>query len=171
MEATTETHQHNRELTPTEVKIAIAQIEDRLMRVGKAQDDLWRLSENLGGETEIETLKTSLRYKYDIPKEVNLWIDQEGDSRTDLLKTKKYIAAFVKGELDELTFSDLCFYFEECCECDYPWILIEKPAGFYGSGCSECFIDELLPELKSIGCRSRIKNKRLPKICGIFSAK
>ena len=139
--------------------------------MGKAQDDLWKLSENLETETEVENLKASLRFKYEIPKEVNLWMQQEGDSRTDLLQTKKHIAAFVKGELDDLTFSDLYFYFEECCECDYPWILIEKAAGFYGSGGSECLIDELLPELKSIGCRSKIKNKRLPKICGYFTAK
>jgi len=141
------------------------------MRVAKAQDELYKLSENLETELEIENLKDSLRYKYDIPKEVNLWMEQEGYSKTWLLQAKKHIAAFVKGELDDLTFSDLCFYFEECCECDYPWILIEKPAGFYSSGGAECIIDELLPELESIGCRSRIKNKRLPKICGIFSAK
>lgn len=133
------------------------------MRVGKAQDDLWKLSENLETETEVENLKTSLRLKYDIPKEVHLWMQQEGDSKVDLLRAKKHIAAFVKGELDDLTFSNLYFYFEECCECDYPWILIEKAAGFYSSGGSECLIDELLLELKSIGCRSRIKNKRLPE--------
>jgi hypothetical protein len=141
------------------------------MRVAKAQDELYKLSENLETKLEIENLKTSIRYKYDIPKEVNLWMEQEGESKNWLLQAKKHIAAFVKGELDDLTFSDLYFYFEECCECDYPWILIEKPAGFYGSGGSECCIDELLPELESIGCRSKIKNKRLPKICGIFSAK
>jgi hypothetical protein len=169
METATETYQHNRELTTTEVKIAIAQIEDRLMRVAKAQDELYKLSENLETELEIENLKTSLRYKYDIPKEVHLWME-EGENRTFLLQAKKHIASFVKGELDELTFSDLYFFFEEFEECDYPWILIEKPAGFYGAGGSECCIDELLPELQSIGCRSRIKNKRLPKICGYFSA-
>lgn len=171
METATETYQHNRELTPTEIKIAIAQIEDRLMRVAKAQDEVWKLSENLETEAEIDNLKTNLRKKYDIPKEVHLFGDEEGEFKTFLPQAKKHIAAFVRGELDDLTFSDLYFYFEECRECDYPWILIEKPAGFYSSGGAECIIDELLPELKSIGCRSRIKNKRLPKICGIFSAK
>lgn len=140
------------------------------MRVAKAQDELYKLSENLETEIEVENLKASLRFKYDIPKEVYLW-GQEGKNTVFLLQAKKHITAFVKGELDDLTFSDLYFFFEECEECDYPWILIEKAAGFYGSGGSECLIDELLPELKSIGCRSKIKNKRLPEICGYFTAK
>ena len=170
METTTETYQHNRELTTTEIKIAIAQIEDRLMRAAKAQDDYWKLSENLKTDLEEENLITSIRYKYDIPKEVYLF-SSEVNHKACFLRAKKHIAAFVKGELDDSTFSDLCFYFGECYECDYPWILIEKPAGFYGSGGSKCAIDELMPELESIGCRSRIKNKRLPKICGIFGSK
>ena len=141
------------------------------MRVAKAQDEVWKLSVNLETEAEIDKLKNNLRKKYDIPKDVYLFGDEIGEYKTFLPLAKKHIAAFVKGELDDLTFSDLCFYFEECCECDYPWILIDKAAGFYGSGGSECFIDELLPELESIGCRSKIKNKRLPKICEILSAK
>ena len=40
METATETNPHNRELTATEIQIAIAQIEDRLMRVAKAQSAL-----------------------------------------------------------------------------------------------------------------------------------
>jgi DNA-binding XRE family transcriptional regulator len=66
METTTEAHQHNRELTTTEIKIAIAQIEDRLMRVAKAQDEVWKLSVNLETEAEIDNLKNNLRKKYDI---------------------------------------------------------------------------------------------------------
>lgn len=139
------------------------------MRVAKAQDELYKLSENLETELEIENLKNTLRYKYDLPKEVCLWME-EGENKTFLPQAKKHIAAFVRGELDDSTFSDLCFFFGELEECDYPWILIEKPAGFYGAGGSKCIIDELLPELKSIGCRSKIKNKRLPKICGCFSS-
>lgn len=134
------------------------------MRVAKAQDEYYNSSEESS-----ENLITFLQNKYDIPREVFLF-SCDGDSRASLIESKKHISAFVKGELNDLTFSDLYFYFEEISECDYSWILIEKPAGFYGAGGSKCLIDDILPELKSIGCRSKKKNKNLPKICGILSA-
>lgn len=144
------------------------------MRVAKAQDELFKLGENHETEEEIEKFKISLKLKYDIPDGVHLfgnYSDDEGYYRIFLNQTKKHIISFVKGELDDLSFSDLYFFFEEIAECDYPWVLIEKPTGFYGSEGYKCIIEDLLPELKSIGCRSKKKNKRLPKICGIFSAK
>lgn len=137
------------------------------MRVAKAQDDLWKLSDNSETKEQFETIKSSLRYKYDIPKEVHLF--EQEQNKNYLPQAKKHIAAFVKGQLNNYTFRDLYFFFEEYNECDYPWILIEKPAGFYGAGGSECKIEELLAELKTIGCRSKLKNKKLPVLAPLFS--
>ena len=174
METTTEAHQHNRELTTTEIKIAIAQIEDRLMRVVNAQNDLWKFpfSEEETyeeAETKNESLKNSLRQKYDLPNKVHIFgcgIDDEGGYFQFANQCKKHISAFVKGELTERGFADLYFFFEEVLECDYGFILIDKPIGFYGAGGEGCQVDEIVEELQIIGCRSKKKNKKLPDLSG-----
>lgn len=138
------------------------------MRVAKAQDDLWKLSENLETEEDIKNLEISVRNKYDIPDSVYLFQDQE-QNKLFLPQAKKHISAFVKGQLDNSTFRDLYFFFEEYNECDYSWILIEKPSHFYAQDGVECNIKELLVELKAVGCRSKVKNKKLPVLAPLFS--
>ena len=166
METTTETHQNNRELTTTEIKIAIAQIEDRLMRVAKAQSELKGIAE---GDDEKE-FAAKLRTKYDIPEGVHLFFGGVGVTLTkNNVKTcKPHLAAFVRGKLTEDGISDLMFYFEECAECDYGWILIERPMGFYDQPSDED-IGDVCREIESIGTRSRSKSTNLPRICGMFS--
>lgn len=168
MEATTETNQNNRELTATEIQIAIAQIEDRLMRVAKAQSELAEIAEGVDEKEFAEKLRT----KYDIPEGVHLFFEGVDAALTkrDFKTCKLYLAAFVKGALTDHGISDLLFYFDECSECDYGWILVDRPMGFYNQPSDED-IDEIEAEIKSIGTRSRAKNTKLPRIAGVFSSK
>jgi hypothetical protein len=176
MEATTETNQANRELTTTEIKISIAQIEDRLMRVAKAQSELSEIDESDdesddGHEflAKINEFSAKLRAKYDIPEGVHLFHPCENSALTksDIATCKPHITAFVRGKMTESGMSDLLFYFEECAECDYGWVLVDRPMGFYDRKRSGD-AGEILAEIVSIGTRSRSKSTKLPRIAGVF---
>lgn len=134
------------------------------MRVAKAQSELEEIDE---GDDE-NKFACKLRTKYDIPEGVYLFF--EGLNKTNAKTCKRHIAAFVKGKLTEHGMSDLILYFDECAECDYGWILVERPMGFYGQPSVENMHD-VIQEIESIGTRSRSKNTRLPKIAGVFSYK
>ena len=177
METTAKTHQNNRELTPSEIKIAIAQIEDRLMRVAKAQSELSEIAEcddesDDGNEflVKVNEFSEKLRAKYDIPEGVHLFHPCENGplTKSDTTTCKPHITAFVRGKMTEQGMSDLLFYFEECAECDYGWVLVERPMGFYGQPRSGD-AGEIIAEIKSIGTRSRSKSTKLPRIAGVWS--
>ena len=164
METATETNQTHRELTATEIQISIAQIQDRLMRVAKAQEELSALEEMDDGNE----LAEKIRAKYDIPEGVHLFSLAGQLNRYDVKTCKHHIASFVKGKLTEEGILDLIFFFEEIAECDYGWILVERPMGFYSKPSCED-MDDVLLEIKSIGTRSRLKNTKLPQIGKVFS--
>ena len=117
METTTETNQANRELTKTEIQIVIAQVQDRLMRVAKAQTELIK---NLELQYPEEETKTKLRKKYDIPKGVHLFIAGVDAALLDyaVKACKLYIVAFVHGKQTKETLDHLFFFFDEVGECD-----------------------------------------------------
>ena len=166
METTTETHKAHRELTPTEIRIAIAQIEDRLMRVAKAHIELLEISD----DDDESLFKEKLRTKYEIPEGVHLFFAGADSALTpaDAKTCKPHLAAFVKGKLTNEGMDDLIFYFEELAECDYGWIMIERPMGFYDSPSDED-MDDVVREIVAIGTRSRSKNTKLPRIAGAFT--
>jgi len=157
------------------------------MRIAKAQDELhdylWSDEVNKltgeadeGGKDIEDDLRkkkcNELRMKHDIPEGVHIFIpDFDAALTKEMAKQcKPHIAAFVKGKLDENSFSDMVFFFEECAECDYGWILVERPMGFYDKPSRED-MDAIIAEMESIGTRSRSKNTKLPRIAGVFSAK
>jgi hypothetical protein len=187
METATETNQNNRELTATEIKIAIAQIEDRLMRVVNAQSDLTYFVSGGSEQSELDKLMNEvteelqwaeeeriinkksieLRARYDIPEGVHIF---HADLDCALIKetSKKfisYISSFVKGKLTEDAAWGMILFFEEFAECDYGWILIERPMGFYNQPSRED-MDDIQNEIISIGTRSRSKNKYLTSKIG-----
>ena len=179
METTAKTHQNNRELTSTEIKIAIAQIEDRLMRVAKAQSELSEIAEcddddddGSKFEAKLNEFASKLRAKYEIPEGVHLFFPCDAGAliKSNATTCKPHIAAFVRGKLTESEMSNLLFHFEEIAECDYGWIMVERPMGFYGQQRSGD-ADEIRAEIESIGTRSRSKSTKLPRIAGIFSCK
>ena len=139
-----------------------------MTRVAKAQSELAEIVE---GDDEKE-FAAKLREKYEIPEGVHLFFEGVDAAQTkENAKTcKPHLAAFVKGKLTEKGMSDLIFYFEECAECDYGWILVERPMGFYDQPSDED-MDDVLREIVSIGTRSRTKNTKLPRIAGVFSSK
>jgi hypothetical protein len=185
METATETNQNNRELTATEIKIAIAQIEDRLMRVVKAQEELYEWADGepveynklMDSVTEEEANEkhhlimkekcNNLRAKYEIPEGVHIFHpDTEcGITSNQVKGIMPYIKDFVKGRLTEDAAWGMILYFEELYECDYGWVLIEQPMGFYDQPCDDD-MDKITKEIISIGTRSRSKNKYLTKKIG-----
>ena len=161
METTTETDSNDRELTPFEIKISIAQIEDRLIRVAKAQTEFSRID----GENAMIKLAEKLRKKYQIPEQVHLFHEgmSAALSEADVKICKPYITAFVKGKLTDDGMNNLIFFFEENAECDYGWIRLEWAIGFYNQSKTDD-MEKIIAEIRSIGTRSRAKAKNLPKL-------
>lgn len=115
--------------------------------------------------------RASLREKYDIPVGVHLFGDADtGLSTREVSIVKRHINAFVRGKMTDNQFSDLYYFFEEFAECDYGWVLIEKPMFNYcGRNGWEGMIDEghvdlVIDELKSIATRSKTKAGKLPHL-------
>ena len=148
----------DKKLTTTEVRIIIAEIEDRMMRVARAQDELSRIPENKDEDEFI----ASLRVKYNIPEGVHLFSGEGelSEDKGDVKCCRSYLNTFVRGKLTEDMMNHLHYYFEENAECDYGWILIEKPMGFYDQP-SEYDMDKIIREIKFIGTRSPLKNNKL----------
>ena len=169
---------NNRELTPSECKIVIAQIEDRFIRIAKAQKEIIkrfypRLEEEKTDEErdqimeELHQMKISLRQKYNIPNGVHIFDDRDVFFKIAMIghrleEYKPYIKAFVKGQLTESQYQDMAFNFEENDEFDYGWVLIERPLCYYGAP-NEANVDinEIHKEMFEIGTRSKIKNTKL----------
>lgn len=129
------------------------------MRVAKAQEELTAIGEEDYGNEFAE----KIRAKYDIPEGVHLFSLDGHLYKEDAKTCKHHIASFVKGKLTEEGILDLIFFFEEIAECDYGWILADRPMGFYGKPRADD-IDDVLREIKAIGTRSRLKNTKLPEI-------
>ena len=175
METKTKTDKADRELTASECKIAIAQIEDRLMRIAKTQKEIIkkfypRLEEEKTDEEsdqimeELHYFKISLREKYNIPNGVHIFDALDGEPLTEhhLQEYRPYIKAFVKGQLTEFQYRNMVFNFEEDHEFDYGWVLIERPLCYYGApNEGNVDIDEIHKEMFEIGTRSKIKNTKL----------
>ena len=136
------------------------------MRVAKAQSELAEGDDEGDDEKEKESAAKQ-RAKYDIPEGVHLFLDA-ALTKYNAKACKPHLAAFVKGKLTKNGMSNLIFYFEEYAQCDYGWILVERPMGFYDQPSDED-MDDVRREIESIGTRSRSKNTKLPRIAGVFS--
>lgn len=119
--------------------------------------------------------RASLRGKYDIPVGVHLFGNADSALSTrDVPISKRHINAFVRGTMTDDQFSDLYFFFEEYAECDYGWVLIEKPMfNYHGrngwSDVPEGHVDLVIDELQSIATRSKTKAVKLPHLSGDWS--
>lgn len=188
METTTKADSNNRELTSGEIKIALAQIEDRLHRVAKAQSEFtkfagcddappskeyeYMMSVETEGETErdkeicVFTKKCDqLRIKYSIDEGVYLFAEDAGQALTlaNYREILPRIKDWVCGKMTEAGFTDMYFFFEEGPQCDWGWILLESPFFYYDrpgrvDGGGHC--EALVGELKKIGTRNHKKNHR-----------
>ena len=147
------------------------------MRVAKAQSELGGIAE----EDDEKEFAAKLRAKYDIPELVYLFAAGCGGlGKDDVKNCMPHISSFVKGKLTEDGISDLIFFFEEFAECDYGWIMVERPMGFYNDQTAADqtaadqtaadHMDDVRREIESIGTRSRSKNTKLPQIAGFCCA-
>jgi hypothetical protein len=183
METKTKTDNTDRELSTSEFKIAIAQIEDRLARIIKAQIEFYAKSRKLKGEDWIEKqdqLQSELLAKFEIPNEAELF-DQESDevnkfTTEDLTVLKQYISSFVKGKLTEDQIIHICFYLHEVKQYDYGWIFIERTGAFYRTQVPEperddlCYHTKVQEEMIAIGSRSKSKNNKLKPLFQWYKA-
>ena len=184
METTTETSQNHRELTATEIKITLAQIEDRLVRSVEASKELYEFRESLYSdykddpEATPEQIKEKaekydkitsdeelrIREKYEIPDGVFLFLE-EGLIDDDKPVFMKFAKLWATGQMDDDSFYLFTFHFDEINEVDYFWVLMDKPANYYnegmdtGSSQDKCGYVTLEPELKRIGTRSKKKGR------------
>lgn len=146
------------------------------MRLAKAQTELikdielhWLQhpsdEEGERGKYPEKERKAKLRKKYDIPEGVHLFMAGVDAALLDygVKDCKPYIVAFVHGKLTKEALDHMIIHFEETGECDYGWILVERPMGFYDAPSDED-MDEIRDEIRSIGTRSRAKAKNLPKL-------
>ena len=142
------------------------------MRVAKAQSEMLARLDSEEQERSAEADEDRLRLKYDIPATVHLFYG-EGELTKETAKLyKKHLAAFVRGRLTEDAFNELIFCFEEEAECDYGWIMVERPMGFYRAGGLEISadeVDEIVAEMRSIGTRSPNKLGTLPQVASCLS--
>lgn len=122
---------------------------------------------NAEQERIINKKSIELRAKYDIPEGVHIFYADWDCAliKEDAKKFISYISSFVKGKLTEDAAWGLILYFEEFAECDYGWILIERPMGFYNQP-SRDDMGDIQKEIISIGTRSRSKNKYLTSKIG-----
>lgn len=113
-------------------------------------------------ESDQEMSEDHARDKYDIPYGVCLFPDEAMRlSEKDLFM--KFAKWWVKGELDEESFNLFTFHFCEIVEVDYFWVLMDQPGYWYPKRWqkpdSEPNFNDLEPELKQIGTRSKKKQK------------
>ena len=141
------------------------------MRVAKAQSELSAFYDD-DYALDAREVEKNLRGKYDIPETVHLF-SGEGELTKETAKLyKKHLTGFVKGQLTGDAFDELIFCFEEDAECDYGWIMVERPMGFYGAGglhIAAAGIDEIVAEMRSIGTRSPKKLRKLPQVASCLS--
>lgn len=172
METKTKTDNTDRELSTSECKIAIAQIEDRLARIIKAQAEFHSKAIKIKGEDRLkkqDQLEAEVLAKFSIPNKVQLFSQPDNVFGSEqLLILKQYISSFVKGKLTEDQFCHMIFYLSECHAYDYGWIFIERTAAFYMAqifGSKEndywCYHTEIYNEALPIGTRSKSKNNKL----------
>jgi hypothetical protein len=130
-------------------------------------------TDDYGDDNTGKDRRSILREKYDIPVGVHLFKNEESAlSSKEVSIGKRHINAFIRGKMTENQFSDLYFFFEEIAECDYGWVLLEKPMfnyqgknGWTGTR-KEDHVDSIVVELQSIATRSKSKSGKLPHLSG-----
>ena len=153
MESKTTSSPLTRELTKTEAKIAIAQIEDRLFRLNKAQTEKQKFEDaerdrfnalNLDENSE-EYKKADrdlcdrcfqntqkLISKYDIPNGVYLFgRDETRDASIPISWWKKLISKWVNGKCTLEELEDMEWEAGEMDEFDHYWVFLEEASNYY----------------------------------------
>lgn len=131
-----------RELTKTEIDIAVAQITDRLTRVIRFAEDINRRNDAVPDDVADDESGPFVGYdnplswaefaaKYDIPEGVHPLFNEA--LRIDEIKdVSAHIRKWVRGNLSRHDCELLVLYASEWNEYDFGWVFMESP-GFYYS--------------------------------------
>ena len=132
-----------RELTKTEIDIAVAQIVDRLTRVIRFAEDINRHNDAVSDDVVDNESGASVGYhspsswavfaaKYDIPEGVHPMFDEA--LRIEKIKdVSAYIRKWVRGNLSRHDCELLLLYASEWNEYDFGWVFMESPNFNYSS--------------------------------------
>ena len=161
MDTETKAGKNHRELTKTEIDLAAAQIKDRLYRLLNCQDAIrksWDLSDDLSEEeTDNERNTRLFKEKYDIPKDVFLYIE-ECNSAWAKENVVQWIKPFAAGQLtEELIRLEITDFAMDINEFDYHWVFLGIHANVYDIK-NGIDIKDGDKEIIEIGSRSKIKS-------------
>jgi len=152
----------SRELTKTEIDIAVAQIVDRLTRVIRFADDVNR--HNRAVEDGAQSISEKVYVEYDDPKSWAQFAEKhdipdgvhpmfcEALSMDDIKDVSTYVRRWVRGILSPHDCAVLVMYADIWNEYDLGWVFMEKPSFNYRG--DECVQDENFEQFKSIGSRN-----------------
>jgi hypothetical protein len=124
-----------RELTKTEIDIAVAQIVDRLMRYATCAHEIYLEQE--GGEISLD-YQDHESYKmfcnsHGIPVGVHpLW--DEAIEVCEVSIMAKYVKKWVSGKLDSEECAEIYFVADAISEFDLGWVFLDQPSFFYQAG-------------------------------------
>ena len=142
-----------KELTKTETELAILQIMKRAETVIDAADKFFiECRKRADAEGEQVTRDTEIEYEREIAKKVKdefeipyavhfFW--ENGLEKSDLKTVRKYASKLANGTMTNDQFNDMLWFFEEMAECDWGFIFIETPLGYYdGNGNCPIAVDD-----------------------------
>lgn len=118
----------------------------RFEQLVKAQDELQSKIESFSSDEstapERSKIARKIKDKYAIPQDVCLFVEAELAESPLSFHHKDKVAllakSFVSGEMNEIEIHEMEFFFEEECECDWCWVLVEIPTGYaYSNGCRQ----------------------------------
>lgn len=161
METIDKPESHTRELTKTEVDIAVAQIADRLTRVIKFAEDINRHNDAVPDDVVDDESGPLVGYynpsswavfaaKYDIPDGVHPLFDEA--LRMDEIKdVSAHIRKWVRGILSPHDCAILVMYADIWNEYDLGWVFLGKPSFNYRG--ELCVQSENFKQFTEIGSR------------------
>lgn len=189
METITKAGQTIRELSKTEVQIAVAQITDRLVKEvslitsldkfierddkGIACSDTPTQSDSDKLESMWNDVVNLEKAKHDIDDDVaSSIVELHGEHvrKHEVPFIKRIIPWWVNGELSQDEADYLFFYFDAWHELDFGWVFLDRSSYYYSDKITSEERDEIVKEFISIGTRSNKKHSG-PKVwCVLQSA-
>jgi len=130
METINEPKLATRELTKTEIDIAVAQIADRLMRVHQFSNALDQCMEDYNDEDPECPVFRKYRDRFGIPEGVHPMVEERAP-RSYLKTVEKLIRKWVRGELSRDSCAMMYLESVEVFEYDISWVFMEEPSFFY----------------------------------------
>lgn len=154
-----------RELTKTEVDIAVAQIVDRLMRLAICAEEIYLEQENGNIEPDYQDHESYKGFceSHGIPIGVHpMWHDAIMVSEVPMMA--KYVKRWVSGRLDSEECAEIYFVADAISEFDLGWVFLDQASFLYHREQSSAYRNNVLQFFK-IGTRNAggVKSYKLSK--------